>query len=120
MCIRDSSVGVLSLFWLVSGVIGLWQIREAASTLTDVGWSHWAAVAAVALWSGVDLCLGAAILWRPWAARACLAMVAVSLIYMGSAAVLTPDLWFDPLGPMVKVIPTVVLSLITHQLLQSR
>ena len=75
---------------------------------------------AVVLWSAVDLALGAAILWRPWAARACLAMVAVSLIYMASAAVLTPALWLDPLGPMVKVLPGVVLSLITHQLLQPR
>ena len=75
---------------------------------------------AVALWSAVDIGLGAAVLWRPWAARACLAMVAVSVIYMASAAVLTPALWVDPLGPMIKVVPAVVLSLITHQLLQSR
>ena len=114
------AVAVLSLFWLISGGIGLWQIRDAASTLTDVGWSRWAAMTAVALWSAVDIGLGAAVLWRPWAARACLAMVAVSAIYMASAAVLTPALWVDPLDPMIKVVPAVVLSLITHQLLQSR
>ncbi|NIZ61801.1 oxidoreductase [Sedimentitalea sp. CY04] len=114
------AVAVLSLFWLISGGGGLWRIQDAASTLTQVGWSQWAAILVVMFWSAVDLCLGAAVLWRPWAARACLAMVAVSLVYMVSAAVLTPDLWLDPLGPMVKVIPSVVLSLITHQLLQSR
>jgi len=114
------SVAVLSFFWLASGGIGLWQVREAADTLIDVGWSPLAATVAVVFWSAVDLSLGAAILWRPWAARACLAMVAVSLIYMISAAVFTPDLWFDPLGPMIKVAPGVILSLITHQLLQSR
>ena len=114
------AVAALSLFWLISGGIGLWRIQDAASTLTQIGWPQWVAILAVMFWSVVDLCLGAAVLWRPWAARVCLAMVAVSLIYMVSAAVLTPDLWFDSLGPMVKVIPGVVLSLITHQLLQSR
>lgn len=114
------AVAMLSLFWLVSGVIGLWKIGDAASHLTTVGWSHWAAIGSVVVWSIVDIALGAAILWRPWAARACLAMVAVSLIYMAASAVFTPGLWGDPLGPMVKVLPATILSLITHQLLQSR
>ncbi|OUS38327.1 oxidoreductase [Rhodobacterales bacterium 56_14_T64] len=114
------SVAILSLLWLASGVIGLWKIGDAAGHLTAVGWSHWAAVGLVAVWSIVDITLGAAILCRPWAARACLAMVAVSLIYMAASAVFTPGLWGDPLGPMVKVLPATILSLITHQLLQSR
>ncbi len=114
------AVAVLSLFWLISGVIGFWQIGDAASTLTAVGWSNWAAVGSVVVWSIVDIALGAAILWRPWAARVCLAMAAVSLVYMAAAAVFTPGLWGDPLGPMVKVLPAMMLSLITHQMLQPR
>lgn len=114
------AVGVLSLFWLISGFVGFWQITLAASTLTAVGWPLWAAMLSVAIWSLVDLALGAAILWRPWAAKACLAMVAVSVFYLAAAVVFTPALWADPLGPMVKVLPAIMLSLITHQLVQTR
>jgi len=114
------AVTILSLFWLISGVIGLCKIGDAASHLTAIGWSQWAAMGSVAVWSLVDIALGAAILWRPWAARVCLAMVAVSLVYMGAAAAFTPGLWGDPLGPMVKVLPAMMLSLITHQLLKTR
>lgn len=114
------AVMILSLFWLTSGVVGLWQIEVAAHTLTAVGWPLWVAMMAVALWSFVDLALGAAILWRPWAARTCLAMAAVSVFYLGAATVFTPALWGDPLGPLVKVLPAISLSLITHQLVQLR
>lgn len=114
------SVAVLSLFWLLSGLVGLWQIGSAAAVLTDVGWPQWAAMSSVALWSLVDLSLGAAILWRRWAASACLAMVAVSVFYLAASTVFVPSLWADPLGPLVKVLPTLVLALITHQLVQSR
>lgn len=114
------AVGVLSLFWVISGLIGLWQIDRAAETLTQVGWSGGAAMASVAFWALVDVGLGLAILWRRWAGRACLGMVAVSLIYLISGAMLTPHLWSDPLGPMVKVVPGALLALITHQLLEER
>ncbi|UWQ92287.1 SDR family oxidoreductase [Rhodobacteraceae bacterium M382] len=114
------AVTMLSLFWLVSGVIGLWQIERAAETLVQVGWPGWVARVSVAGWAVVDMMLGLAILYRPWAGLACLGMAAVSVFYLVSSAVLTPALWSDPLGPMVKVGPGLILALITHQLLEDR
>ncbi|MFY0311211.1 SDR family oxidoreductase [Leisingera sp. D0M16] len=114
------AVAVLSLFWLASGLIGLWQLDTAAKVLTDEGWSGLLAKASVGFWSFADIALGLAILWRPWAARACLGMAAVSLIYLAAATAVTPEMWADPLGPLVKVLPGLLLALITHQLLQER
>lgn len=47
-------------------------------------------------------------------------MAAVSLIYLAAASAVTPQMWADPLGPLVKVLPGLLLALITHQLLQER
>ncbi len=113
-------VAVLSLFWLVSGLIGLISLPRAAALLTDAGWSMAMAVASVMFWSLVDIALGLAILWRPWAARVCLAQVAVALIYLLAASFTVPGLWLDPLGPLIKILPAMTLSLIAWPLLQSR
>ncbi|NSY39426.1 SDR family oxidoreductase [Leisingera sp. ANG59] len=114
------AVAVLSLFWLASGLIGLWQLEAAAQVLLAKGWSAFLANSSVVFWSFTDIALGLAILWRPWAARACLVMAAVSLIYLAAATAVTPQMWADPLGPLVKVLPGLMLALVTHQLLQER
>lgn len=114
------AVAVLAVFWALSGIIGLWQITPAAAHLTAIGWSETLARGSVAFWGVVDLLLAAAILYRPLAQRACLGMIAVSVIYLGSASLLTPAFWADPLGPMVKVLPAVMLAWITHTLLENR
>jgi uncharacterized protein YbjT (DUF2867 family) len=114
------TVAMLSLFWLASGGIGLWQVDAAAGLLQEAGWSAPAATASVVFWSGVDIALGLAILWRRWAERACLGMVLVSLIYLGAASLVTPALWADPLGPLVKVLPGALLALLCCSLLEER
>ncbi|WP_254428613.1 SDR family oxidoreductase [Ruegeria atlantica] len=113
-------VAALSLFWLLSGFFGLIGLPKATSVLTGAGWSTGMAVASVLFWSLVDIFLGLAILWRPWAARACLAQVAVALFYLLAASLTVPDLWLDPLGPLIKILPAMTLSLIAWPLLQSR
>lgn len=111
---------VLSVFWIVSGVVGLWQIDRAASVLTGIGWSEQFAKSSVGFWSFVDIALGLSILIRKFAKIACWAMIGVSVIYLLSAAMITPQLWSDPLGPMVKVMPSVILALIARVTLENR
>ncbi|HCQ67485.1 MAG TPA: oxidoreductase, partial [Rhodobacteraceae bacterium] len=79
-----------------------------------------AAALAVGLGALVDLGLGLGILWRRWTAAASLGMIGVSLGYMGGAALFAPDLWADPLGPMVKVVPGIGLALFTAMLAEDR
>lgn len=113
-------IAALSLFWLLSGLIGLISLPYAAAILTDAGWGMALAIASVLFWSFVDIALGLAVLWRPWAARACLAQVAVALIYLLAASFAVPGLWLDPLGPLIKILPAMTLSLVALPLLQSR
>jgi uncharacterized protein YbjT (DUF2867 family) len=114
------AVTLLALFWMVSGMIGVISLEAASAHLQAAGWPAPLARLSVLFWSAVDLALGCAILYRPTAQRACLGMIAVSLLYLIMASVVTPAVWLDPLGPLVKVLPAVGLAAITHSLLERR
>lgn len=120
LLVMPFAVAILSLFWMASGVIAVFQQDAAALHLTAVGWSQGLAQACVLFWALVDIALALALLWRPWARRACLGMVTITLIYLCAASLVTPMMWLDPLGPLVKTLPGMMLALVAHQLLQER
>ncbi|WP_298849841.1 SDR family oxidoreductase [uncultured Ruegeria sp.] len=113
-------VVTLCLFWLLSGVLGLVGVPPASDILIRAGWSAPLATTSVVFWSLIDIALGLAILWRPWAARVCVAQIAVALFYLIAASITTPELWLDPLGPLVKILPAMILSLVALPMLDSR
>lgn len=105
-------IAMLSVFWIVSGFIGFVSINPAARVLTDVGWSLGIAKSMVAFWAVIDILIGLDFLLRPLLRAAAVSSILVSCIYLLSASILTPSLWMDPLGPLVKVVPTLFLPLI--------
>ncbi len=114
------AVGTLSLFWLLSGLIGLFQADKAMAVLLERGIS--ASIAALSVYVGaiLDTALGIAVLYRRHARKACMGMIGLSLAYLVGGTLMTPDLWADPLGPFVKVLPAMVLAAITAALLDDR
>ncbi|MDF9303379.1 SDR family oxidoreductase [Tritonibacter mobilis] len=113
-------IATLICFWFLSGVIGLLRIGEAALVLENVGWTHALAVTSVLFWSIVDLAIAAAFAYRPYAKKACWCAVGVSLFYLGASTVFVPHLWLDPLGPMIKVLPSIALALVARIALETR
>ncbi len=114
------AIAVLSLFWLSSGLIGLMSIADAANILRAEGWPAGVAYSTVALWSMVDIALAGLVLIRRCAGLALLMMIAVSVFYLLSASILTPNLWLDPLGPLVKVLPAIGLAVVAQAILEAR
>ncbi|THA69650.1 hypothetical protein E5176_01335 [Ensifer adhaerens] len=49
-----------------------------------------------------------------------LGMLALSVAYLASATLVEPQLWADPLGPLVKVLPSLLLTLATLAILDER
>jgi hypothetical protein len=47
-------------------------------------------------------------------------MIAVTAAYLLGGTLLTPALWLDPLGPLVKSIPAAVLALTALAVLEDR
>ncbi|MEX0350467.1 MAG: SDR family oxidoreductase [Paracoccaceae bacterium] len=113
-------LAVLCLFWCASGVIGLLRFDVASEILRQAGWGASVSTLSVLFWSMADIVLGAGLLLRRWAARACLGQVAVSATYLLAATFVTPQLWVDPLGPLVKILPAAILSLVLYALLEDR
>lgn len=114
-------IGTLAVFWSASGLIALTAAYDAAvATLTirgiPVGTAHAITIAS----SGVDIAVGLAIAVRRTSRAGLLAGIAVSAFYMLGAAVLTPDLWLEPLGALVKTGPAVVLMMVALATLEKR
>ncbi len=113
-------IGMLALFWLLSGVIGFARFGAAQAVLTERGIDAGLAALAVAGGGLADIALGMGILVRRFVVPAACGMVAVTLAYLQGATLMTPDLWLDPLGPLVKTLPAAVLALVAIALAPER
>lgn len=113
-------IGMLALFWLLSGLIGVLRFDAAQAVLTARGLDPGFAALAVAGGAVADIALGLGILVRRWVVPAACGMVGVTGAYLLGATLLTPDLWLDPLGPLVKTLPAAVLALVAIALAPER
>lgn len=118
--LRPAVLGVLSAFWIVSGVVGLLQLDAAAAVLVDAGIDGRLAVLAALAGAVADIALGSAVIVRRWSRAALLGIVALTLGYLAAATALVPALWADPLGPLVKVVPAAMLALVALAVLEDR
>ncbi len=112
-------LGLLSMFWLASGVIGAWRLSESMRVLDGV-MPEAAAGAFVLAGAAADVAIGVCLLVRRWTRPAACAAISLSLGYMAAATVLTPWLWSDPLGPLVKILPGIGLALAVAALAEER
>ena len=68
----------------------------------------------------MDMSIGVLIAFRRTCAFGLIAGIVASLGYMAGAAILTPDLWIEPLGALVKTGPAIVLMLVALATLDNR
>src|SRR5690606_22695336 len=99
-------LGVLTVFWAVSGLIPLTVAFDTASAiLTAHGIPLLMAQAITVASSLADIAIGAAVAFRRTSRIGLIAGIGLSLAYMTSAAIITPTLWLEPLGALVKTGP---------------
>jgi uncharacterized protein YbjT (DUF2867 family) len=118
--IKPLALVLLAIFWIGSGVIGLISLAQAAEQLGLAGFSAGAARGVVEAGAAVDIALGLMVCCRPTASFALKGMVAVTLAYVAGGTLWRPDLWFDPLGPLLKTIPAGVLALAALAMMDNR
>ena len=111
----------LVVFWAVSGLIALTVAFDAATaTLTSHDFPLLLAKGVTVLSSVVDISVGCGIAVRKTCRVALIAGICVSLFYMVGAAVMTPELWIEPLGALIKTVPAIVLMLVALAILEDR
>jgi uncharacterized protein YbjT (DUF2867 family) len=119
--IKPLVIASLALFWIASGFIALVISYDAAVAILT---SHAFAPALVAPFtvgtSLMDMTIGILIAFRRTCAAGLIAGIAASLGYMLGTAILTPDLWIEPLGALVKTGPAIVLMLVALLTLDNR
>jgi hypothetical protein len=113
-------IAVLSLFWIVSGVISLGPARLSVADLSiEIGFGDWSSVAAIV--SGlIQLLLGIGIAIRASAGAALLASLPIAALYIAAGGLMRIGLWLDPLGPLVKMFPIIVLTIVAVAILDDR
>jgi uncharacterized protein YbjT (DUF2867 family) len=114
-------VAGLVVFWCASALIALTAAFPAAvAILTDHGYAPGPARFMTVAGSVMDFSVGLATAFRRTARLGLVAGIAVSLFYMASAAVLTPDVWVEPLGALVKTFPAIILMLVALAIADDR
>ena len=106
--------------WAASGVGTLADLHGAAALISKSGASNSVARLLAAGGAVIDLILAAALLWRPSARSALMGMVVVTLAYLLLGSWLLPELWLDPLAPLAKALPALVLALMLRPALEAR
>ncbi len=118
--LRPVTLAVLASFWIMSGLIGMLEAPRAVQTLTVAGIAARPAQALVWLGSVLDISLGALICHRATARWALRGTLWLSGAYVLGATVWRADLWSDPLGPLLKIIPAALLACVALAILDER
>lgn len=109
--VRPISIAALSLFWLLTGLISLGPgYSRAIAILQTGGYGPWSVPVEV-VGALFDVAMGLALLRRRWTAKIATCMCLATAGYLVAGSVSLPQLWADPLGPWLKVIPMMALCL---------
>ena len=114
------ALAALILLWLASGALGLARTGEATAYLVPGGLEKGIARTTVIAASLADIVIGVGLLIRPLLAKALKASIVLAIAYCAGSLVVRPDIWVDPLTPMLKVVPIIVLSLACLALAEER
>ncbi|MBV9458697.1 MAG: DoxX-like family protein, partial [Bradyrhizobium sp.] len=119
--IKPLLLASLVLFWSGSGFIALViSFPATKAILADHGFPRWLIAPFAGITSLMDISIGILIAFRRTCASGLIAGILLSLGYMAGTALLTPDLWIEPLGALVKTGPAIVLMLVALMMLDNR
>lgn len=111
---------VLVGFWIGTGLISLTVgYEEGIRLMLRVGTGPLAGPGVVA-GALADIAVGMAIAYRPTARRGLYGAIALSLFYIVAGTILLPGLWREPLGPLMKIWPILVLHFVALAILRGR
>jgi hypothetical protein len=111
---------IFSLFWIGTGLVSIGPgYANGVEHMLLGGAGRWSGPAVIA--GGLaDIAVGVAIAFRRTARAGLYGALAVSLFYLVAGTAIRPDLWIEPLGPMLKIGPIMALNLVCLAILDDR
>jgi len=112
---------VVSLFWMSTAFVSLgpgWG--HGIGLMREGGVEGSSATLTVIAGALSDLAIGLAIAYRPTSRYGLYAAIVISFTYAIIGTILVPRLWADPLGPMLKIWPIIVLHFVALAVLDDR
>jgi uncharacterized protein YbjT (DUF2867 family) len=111
----------LAAFWIATGAIALGPGHAAAlDHLTRAGFDPALARWTLDLGGWFDIAMGIALCVRRLTQRVLQLMLVATAMYLLVGTIAAPQLWFDPLGPYLKIIPMLVATALTLAIVDER
>jgi uncharacterized protein YbjT (DUF2867 family) len=111
---------VTILFWIGTGLISLGPGYDIGVELMEAGGAGPLSGPSVIAGGLADIAIGIGIAFRRTTRLALWTAIAMSLFYAIAGTSILPQLWADPIGPMLKIWPLIVLNLAALALLRER
>lgn len=120
LLLKPVAILTFAMFWLLTGLITLGPGRAEAMRLIETTaaapWA-WELVVGGALF---DLLMGGLLLHRRTIKVALIVAFVGTIFYLLAGTILMPELWADPLGRLLKIVPIMVLNLVCLAILDER
>jgi uncharacterized protein YbjT (DUF2867 family) len=111
---------IFAAFWIVTGALSVGPSYEIGVALMLEGGAGALSGPSVIAGGLADLLIGIGIAVRRFTRPALYAALAISLFYVVAGSVLLPRLWLEPLGPLTKIWPILMLNLTALAILKDR
>lgn len=113
-------LAVLALFWIATGIISLTWGFEIGVGLMVAGGAGLLSVPSVVAGALADIVIGIAIAFRKTCWYGLWGAIGLSLFYAIAGTILLPELWREPLGPLLKIWPILVAHVAALAMLEER
>jgi len=118
---KPVAIAGLALFWIATGIITLGPGSAVAlGHLKTAGLPPKVAGPLVVVGALFDYFIGLGLLLRPFTRVVLHIMLWVTVLYLVVGSVLAPQLWSDPLGPYLKIVPVLIATLFTLAIVDER
>jgi uncharacterized protein YbjT (DUF2867 family) len=118
---KPVAIAGLALFWIATGIITLGPGSAVAlGHLKAAGVPPKVAGPLVLAGALYDYFIGLGLLLRPVARIVLHIMLWTTVLYLVAGSVFAPQLWTDPLGPYLKIVPVLIATLFTIAIMDDR
>lgn len=111
---------IIVSFWILTGVISLTTGFPSGVDLMVRARSGFLAAPGVVAGAAADILVGLAIAYRPTTFYGLWAAIALAAFYIAAGTILLPELWNEPLGPLLKIWPILAAHGVALAILKER